>query len=79
MLAVEERLLKKAGLSRAIVASQLYRRANTEGTIVLLICKLSDVFLIAREGKYHVDFLHHLKTRFDLDKISTGRNRSFGG
>lgn len=71
--------MKEACLSRSIVASQLHVRTNTEGTNVLLICKLSDDFLIAGEEKYSKVFLHQLKTRFDVGKMSTRRNHSFSG
>lgn len=79
ILAVEERLRKEAGLSRAIAAWQLHVRTDTDGTIVSLICRLSDDFLIAGERQYSENFLHHLKIRFDVGKISAGRNHSFGG
>lgn len=79
ILAVKGWLLKEAGLSRAITVSQFHVRTDTDGTIVLLLCKLSDDFLIGGEREYPKEFHHKFKTRFNVRNISAGRNRSFCG
>lgn len=52
MLAVKEWLLNETGSSRASTASHIYLQRNVEGAIVLLICILSDDFLVTVKYKY---------------------------
>lgn len=79
MLAVEEWLLNETGSSRATAVSQLYLQRYAKDAVVLLICKLSDDFLITGEEMYCKKIFYQLKLRFKIDRISTGHRHSFGG
>lgn len=85
MLAVEDWMLNKAGLTRTPGVAQLFakrtKHSNRSGKskILLLVAKLSDDFLVAGTTAEIDSFMNALKTRFVVGRIVDGPLYHFGG
>lgn len=79
MLTVEEWMLSTAGMVRVFGVSQLFVKQNNKGSIILLVAKLSDDFLVAGKLGGIDDFTRDLQARFIVGKIVDGPVYTFGG
>lgn len=79
MIAVETWMLGEGGMSRVFGVSQLFVKRNASGSIILLVVKLSDDFLIAGKEAAIDKFLRKLQRRFVVGKIVSGNHFMFGG
>lgn len=66
-------------VERVLGASQLYVRGSITGCILPIIAKLSDNFLIVGDPAETGKFISALKTRFEVDRVSSRLQYSFEG
>ena len=78
-LCVEDWMLSEAGLQRVIGITQLYRKRDANGEMVLLVAKVTDDFLMSGTQAAVTWFKEAISARFEISKFLFDTKMFFNG
>lgn len=66
--AIESWMLEAIGLERVFGVSQLYVRRRQDGSVQLILAKVTDDFFVAGQNDDVRSFMNQMKSRFEMRK-----------